>query len=375
MAALACPLCTMQVPHTSPGPDAYVSTGSDTDGCPRYQGANPLYYQVAVCPYCHFAAYHDDFGAIDPALAETIARELSADKRALAVDFSQTERSLFAALRSYELAAKSYELRQAKADVLGSLALRSAWICRYSGQLSREVAFMTQAVNFYREALFGGIRADRRLDGLPVTYLIGELQLRCGFVDEAIEYFERMGHTVDPGSDLGKLTAARLAEARRAQAAVSLLRGIPLFQPMPEGSLGLLGVNSRNCSFSDGQALCRVGEPGDAMYVIAAGQAAVVIGGATVAVLGPGQAVGEMALLTGAVRSADVLAQAAAEVLEISLTAFRHLLKVCPEVMDQLAKMVAQRQAENAARAAGAGPSLADVTASLQQRFEVGAEA
>ncbi len=361
----------MQVPHAAPGPDASISLGRDTDGCPRYKGANPLYYEVAVCPYCHFAAYQDDFGSIDPALGEDIAKGLSADKRALAVDFSQAERSIFAALRSYELAAKSYELRQARPDVLGGLALRSAWICRYSGQLSREVAFMTQAINLYRDALFGGTRTDKRLENLPITFLIGELQLRCGFVEGAIEYFERMEGTVDPGSDLGHKTAERLAEARRAMAAVVLLKGIPLFGPMPEGSLGLLGVNSRNCAFGAGQALCKVGEPGDAMFIIAEGQAAVVIDGATVAVLGPGQAVGEMALLTGAPRSADVLAQPRADVLEISLTAFRHLLKVCPEVMDGLAKMVAQRQAENAARAAGTGPSLADVTASLQQRFDV----
>jgi hypothetical protein len=365
----------MQVSLATPGPDAFVSLGCDTDGCPRYKGANPLYYEVAACSYCHFAAYRDDFGSIDPALGEEIARGLSADKRALAVDFSQAERSIFAALRSYELAAKSYELRMAKPDVLGGLALRSAWICRYSGQLSREVAFMTQAVNLYRDALFGGTRTDRRLDNMPITFLIGELQLRCGFVEGAIEYFERMEGTVDAGSELCRKTAERLAEARRAMTAVVLLKGIPLFQSMPEGSLGLLGVNSRNCAFGDGQALCQVGGPGDAMFVIAGGQAAVVIDGATVAVLGPGQAVGEMALLTGAPRSADVLAQPTADVLEISLTAFRYLLKVCPEVMDGLARMVAQRQAENTARAAGGGPSLADVTASLQQRFDVSGEA
>jgi CRP-like cAMP-binding protein len=375
----------MLVSHKTPPVDAAIGMGCDTDGCPRYKGANPLYYEIVVCPFCHFAAYREDFGGIDLALVEEIAKGLSADKRALAVDFSQAERSIFAALRSYELATKSYDLRQAKGDMMGGLALRSAWICRYSGQLSREVAFMTQAVGFYREALFSGIRSDKRLDNLPITFLIGELQLRCGQVEEAIQFFERMEGTVDAGSEIGIKTAERLAEARRAFDAVSLLQGIPLFQPMPEASLGLLGVNSRNREYKDGEALCKLGEPGDAMFVISGGEAAVIIGGNAVAVLGPGQAVGEMALLTGAPRTADVLARMApgtpaedpaATVLEISVTAFRHLLKVCPEVMDGLARMVAQRQAENAARAAGGAPagvesSLAAVTASLQQRFDV----
>ena len=132
---LVCPLCMMQVVHHTPDSDAYIGTGRDTDGCPRCKGANPLFYEIAVCPFCHFAAYHYDFAGIDPLSGETIARGLAADKRALAVDFSQAERSIFAALRAYELGLKSYELREAPGDVLGGVALRAAWICRYSGQL------------------------------------------------------------------------------------------------------------------------------------------------------------------------------------------------------------------------------------------------
>src|SRR5919199_75224 len=86
----------------------------------------------------------------------------------------------------------------------------------------------------------------------------------------------------------------RAQEARLAHA----LRSVPLLRELPAADLVAI-------------VLCHRGEPGDRFYMIQAGTLEVRLGlgpsGVPLRRLGPGDFVGEMALLTGAPRSADVV--------------------------------------------------------------------
>jgi hypothetical protein len=89
------------------------------------------------------------------------------------------------------------------------------------------------------------------------------------------------------------------------------LRSVPLFAAMPAADLVAIWRCLREVQAPAGTVLCRRGEPGDRFYVVQAGTLEVQLGlgptGVPIRRVGPGDFVGEMALLTGAPRSADVV--------------------------------------------------------------------
>ncbi len=97
-----------------------------------------------------------------------------------------------------------------------------------------------------------------------------------------------------------------------------------------------------------GQTLFREGDPGDALYVVTSGSMGVYVrGGANeerlLALIGTGEAVGEMALLSGENRSATVKAIRDTELLRLSKTQFHHLLKSEPEFVSGLTRILVYR--------------------------------
>lgn len=104
--------------------------------------------------------------------------------------------------------------------------------------------------------------------------------------------------------------------------------------------------------------ICREGEPGDSLFIIRSGVAQVLGGPApdvrTVARLRRGEVVGEMSLLTGAPRSATVVANVPTEVLELDQGAFAALLAEHPTILANLSRILSQRLArKNQSDAAG----------------------
>ncbi|GIX48244.1 MAG: hypothetical protein KatS3mg131_2455 [Candidatus Tectimicrobiota bacterium] len=100
-----------------------------------------------------------------------------------------------------------------------------------------------------------------------------------------------------------------------------------------------------------GTALFHEGEVGEHMYLVVDGRLQVskqVVASAdkVLSVLGPGQFVGEMSLLTGAKRSATVTALTDSEVAEIDREAFVQLLHDQPQAGLELMRQMAQRLEE-----------------------------
>ena len=102
--------------------------------------------------------------------------------------------------------------------------------------------------------------------------------------------------------------------------------------------------------FARGAAIVRQGEPGDALYVIEAGEAEVRVtdhGGHTRIArrMGPGDHFGEIALLGSGARTADVVAASALIVLVLQREAYERYLTGVAEVGEQLGRAVASRLA------------------------------
>jgi CRP-like cAMP-binding protein len=103
---------------------------------------------------------------------------------------------------------------------------------------------------------------------------------------------------------------------------LALLRRTSLFEPLPGAAVERLARNSVPVVVDAGTTIIREGDVGDRVYVIAAGEADVSANGSHVARLGPGEHVGEIALLRDVPRTATVVATTDARLLSLERDVF-----------------------------------------------------
>lgn len=103
------------------------------------------------------------------------------------------------------------------------------------------------------------------------------------------------------------LSIDRSAEAPDADR-LQLLRGIPFFASLPAPAMERVAADVFPASVPGGAVFIREGDPGDLFYVIVEGRVKVTRAGHHVSELGPGDYVGEVALLRDVPRTASVTA-------------------------------------------------------------------
>ena len=108
---------------------------------------------------------------------------------------------------------------------------------------------------------------------------------------------------------------------------VTWLRSIPGFEALSRAELQSLASSADRASAPAGRTLVSQGGRGLECFVIAAGEADIVRDGITIARVGPGAVVGELALLDNVVRNADVVAVTNIEVAVLDLRSFRAALQ------------------------------------------------
>jgi CRP-like cAMP-binding protein len=86
------------------------------------------------------------------------------------------------------------------------------------------------------------------------------------------------------------------------------LAEMPSLAELPREELEYVGGLMEEVTFEAGQKLIGHGEPADECYFIVSGRAEITVGGTPQATVGPGEPVGEMALLLGRDRTATVTA-------------------------------------------------------------------
>ena len=101
-----------------------------------------------------------------------------------------------------------------------------------------------------------------------------------------------------------------------------MLEEVPLFAGLPRRHLRRIAALARLKRFTSGASIARAGTPGDAFYVILDGAVRVVPANGKATKLGQGEFFGEMALLDGAPRSADVSADGEVLTIVIGRAAF-----------------------------------------------------
>ena len=87
------------------------------------------------------------------------------------------------------------------------------------------------------------------------------------------------------------------------------LRQVPLFSTLDKKELGMLAKLVKEQSYAAGADIVHTGAGGHGLYIIKEGNVSVIQNGKTVASMGPGQFFGEISVLDGGPRTADVRAE------------------------------------------------------------------
>jgi CRP-like cAMP-binding protein len=128
-----------------------------------------------------------------------------------------------------------------------------------------------------------------------------------------------------------------------------LLRRVPYFAEIEPAKLKLLAFMSERVAFDPGKRLFRQGDPGDAAYLIIAGEAEVSAetptGPLVLATLGANEIVGEMAILGDVPRAATVSAKGRLVTLRISKEPFMRMVREFPSMAVAMMQELAERLA------------------------------
>jgi CRP-like cAMP-binding protein/Fe-S-cluster-containing hydrogenase component 2 len=149
------------------------------------------------------------------------------------------------------------------------------------------------------------------------------------------------------------LSAPELATALRLIYRQRLIEGtlgrVPLFGQLSPLERAQIAALLHPQFYARGATIIHEGAPGDALYLIEAGQVVVEQGGQTIAHLDEGDFFGEMSLLAQEPHNADIRALTPIEVLALPAVAFARLLRQQPTLAVQLHEVVARRSASSAA--------------------------
>lgn len=126
-----------------------------------------------------------------------------------------------------------------------------------------------------------------------------------------------------------------------ARTVTETLAAVPLFADLDGDALDSVARGLRSRRFRRGETIFHLGDPGDALFIVASGAVKIVLPSETgdeaiLATLRPGDFFGELALLDGAPRSATAVALEPTETLVLPRDRFRELIAAEPAIRDAL---------------------------------------
>lgn len=125
------------------------------------------------------------------------------------------------------------------------------------------------------------------------------------------------------------------------------LAQIPIFSHCSTKDLRLIAQTLTEIEVDGGDVLMKEGDRATSFLVVVEGELSVQRGGTTIATLGPGEVVGEMAILMDRHRTATVVADGPAVVLVGERRSFEALLDEVPGLAKSVLVALAHRVAEN----------------------------
>jgi CRP-like cAMP-binding protein len=133
----------------------------------------------------------------------------------------------------------------------------------------------------------------------------------------------------------------------RKNAKIELLRQVPLFERCSKRELAEIAMLADELDLPTARDLTTEGATGWEFIILVEGEADVVRGVRVVNELGPGDFVGEIALVSGKPRTATVRTRGPARILVVGASAFRTLMRDVPSIKDKVLAALTARIADD----------------------------
>jgi CRP-like cAMP-binding protein len=153
---------------------------------------------------------------------------------------------------------------------------------------------------------------------------------------------------------------------------ILFLQKVPMFANLSPEDLRRVALVSRERLFSPNEIICYEGDPGDELYIVVSGRVQVIVGygdsGAkTVAIMGEGESLGEMAIQDDIPRTATLRAYCGpVRLLTLSADEFKRILRERPELAVEVIR-VFSRWLREANKKLQSAPSALDNLSQTQQ--------
>lgn len=191
------------------------------------------------------------------------------------------------------------------------------------------------------------IRDDRLI--YAATYHVASFTARLAATDAVLSavWYQFLESDIDIPPPSRLVFTEKRAQRHASPERLDALAGVHLLAGMRQPDMIMLAKASVARHFAPGQSIMVKGESGTTMFIILSGEVTVADGGRILATLAPGQVFGEMALLTGAPRQADVRAVGDVACLEVDREGFRMALARHPVIVERVRAILAERAAAN----------------------------
>jgi CPA2 family monovalent cation:H+ antiporter-2 len=143
--------------------------------------------------------------------------------------------------------------------------------------------------------------------------------------------------------DAAREQAEQRAVAHKTFTPEELAARFPLFAGLSPEQREVLVLHFQPYTAAPGERIIRAGDTADAIYLISKGEVEITIDGRRISTRGPGEFFGEMALLSGDRRTADVTALDYSRFAVLNGRDFLKFLGRYPEIRAQIAELAAQR--------------------------------
>ncbi len=201
-----CPSCTREFKTLAVKAGKAKLVGTDKDLRPRYDGIEPLKYEVTMCPVCGYASLNKDWGMLTDNQCKNVRKEISASFRP-----DDKEYEIYSyddALKRYQMALANSIVKQSKNSDKALICLKAGWLLRskwesldpeaenYPNDVSEAMGLESE---FLENALEGLMTARANeappicgMDELTVDYLIAALSVRFEKYEQAAKLISKI---------------------------------------------------------------------------------------------------------------------------------------------------------------------------------------
>jgi CRP-like cAMP-binding protein len=129
----------------------------------------------------------------------------------------------------------------------------------------------------------------------------------------------------------------------RKNAKIELLKRVPLFEHCSQRELSQIAALADELDLPAARSLTSEGAGGFEFIILVQGEAEVVSKGRVVNELGPGDFIGEIALVSGRPRTATVKTRGPSRILVLTAAGFRTLMHDVPAIQDKVLAAITAR--------------------------------